>query len=257
MEHTLSTSLTVSGRSLADGLIIEQEGYGATDGWLSRAGMYRGILALLNGEEIPEPECTPNCGTRLFVYRYDLGLAYQLHVSHGRLGERRVEDHYYYTEKLKVSMSREVQLRYPCLGMIEHRWVGNKVWDGDGSETTAPQVTTSIDRAYLSKICYGTLLLTYRIHRHSYTLALPKREDTEENKYACVAYALHRTGPTWIEVQPPPGAEEMEQQCSGGGGGLDIPDKPEPDREPPYAPNVDAEIKIDYCSQEVISDSTK
>lgn len=253
---TLSATLSRPAAADRKPLIIEQEGYGPADGYLSRAGMYRGLLALLSGTQPDAPVCVDECATAFYVYRRDLALEYRLQVSHGDLGLRVRQDDLFYTQKISFVMESEADLAYPCWGVVESRWLGDVVYDRDGGITTPPVLTTSSNLLTLSKQVYGTLAITYRINRDRYDLELPRRAAAIENSYSSVAYATWTGGIEWLPVQPPPGAEESGQQCFGGGGGsLTI----VPDDEPglPVADNADAEIVIDYCTQEVISDSTK
>lgn len=242
--------------AVRDLLVIEQEGYGATDGYLSRAGLYLGLLALLDGEQPAEPVCVDDCRTALYVYRRDLLLNYRLAVSHGKLGAPVREDDIYFTERLKFVMSDTMPFRYPCRDVVESRWLGDVVYDQDGGEVDPPGQTPSVDAMTLTQPVYGTLAVTYRIDRDRYDLELPAREAAIENRYSSVAYAVYTGGLQWLAVQPPPGAEESGQQCSGGwGASLSV--IPPDDPGLPTAPNADAEIVIDYCSQEVISDTSK
>lgn len=253
MDHTHAINLT---RQTIEesGLFIEQENYGRYDGFLSLAGMYNLLFNLLDGELPDDPECYPDCGTNVYVYRYDLTLNYKLYVSYGSLGQK-IQEETFYIEKVRVSMESEVGLKYPCFGEITSRWLGDKVWDKNGREIATPSYTVEIDKVVFDEPVYGTLLLAYKINRDAYALALPKREGADQNKYTSVAYAIYSGGPTWLELEPPPGAEETDQQCKGGGGGGTV-NPPEPEDSPPYAPNVDAKKVIDYCTQEVTSDNS-
>ena len=253
MDTTHSLNLSNQGISQS-GLFIEQEPYGPSDGYLSRAGMYLVLFNILEDEEQEEPDCTDDCTTIVYVYRYDLTLNYKLYVSRGVIGVKTVQETIY-IQKVKVSMQEEVALDYPNFGETSARWLGDKVWGRDGREITPPGYTASIDKVVFDQPVYGTLLLSYKINRDCYSVRLTKRAEAEENKYSSVAYAIYKGGPTWKILEPPPGAEDTEHQCTGGGGGLDIPD-PDPDEYPPYAPNVDAEKVIDYCTGEVESDSS-
>lgn len=211
---------------------------------------------LLEGVETEDPDCTYSCGTTVYVYRYDLTLNYKLYASHGTLGDKITQGDLTYTEKVKVSMQDEVSLKYPNFGVVDTTWLGGKAWDRTGRETTAPGYTADSSKVIFDQPVYGTLLLTYRINRDKYSLSLPKRVDAEENKFSSVAYAIYKGGPTWEEIETPPGSDDTDQQCTGGGGGgLEV-DPPDPKEYPPYASNVDAKRVVDYCTQEVISDNS-
>jgi len=254
--NTLSLNLSRPASSGRDALIIEQEKPGQADGYLSRAGMYLSLLALINGEMPEEPECVNECSTTLYVYRFDLALSYQLRVSHGSLGPLERQDDLYYTEKIKVSMDDEVRLKYPCWGVVESRWIGDQVWDQDGGAIASPSFAAEVERLRFAAPVYGTLAVTYKINRDKYSLALPKRETAIENKYSSVAFAVYQGGLEYLLVDPPVGMEESDRSCIGGGGSTSI-TGPEDDPTIPHAPNVDATIEINYCTQEITSDSTK
>lgn len=252
--NTLSLNLSRPASSDRDALIIEQEQPGQADGYLSRAGMYLSLLALINGEMPEEPECVNECTTALYVYRYDLSLAYQLHVSHGSLGPMERQDDLYYTEIIKVSMDDEVRLKYPCWGVVESRWIGDKVWDQDGSATAAPGFVTEVDKLKFAAPVYGTLAVTYKINRDKYSLALPKREAAIENKYSSVAFAIYSGGGQWEMIDPPPGAESTDQQCTGGGGTTVTPGSG--GSSIPVSAHADKHITQDYCSRLITSNET-
>ncbi|MBU1418328.1 MAG: hypothetical protein KKI15_07565, partial [Proteobacteria bacterium] len=219
--NTLTLNLSNSASS-RDTLWIEQEQAGQADGYLSRAGMYRSIQALLNQEMPDEPECVNECVVTLYVYRFDLALAYRLDVSHGHLGARITEDDLYFTEKIKVSMDDEVKLKYPCFGVVESRWLGDVVYDQDGMQSVAPSFVAGVEKISFAAPVYGTFAVTYRIHRDKYLLSLPKRETAIENKYSSVAFALFTGGLELLEVDPPAGVEQTDMVCTGGGGSTSI-----------------------------------
>lgn len=253
---TLSTTLTRASFP-ADVLLIRQQEYGPTDGILSRAGLHRAIVALLADEAIPEPDCVDECATELYVYRRDLTLNYRLQVSHGTLGAKIREDDVYYAQKIKLEMDDRIGFDLPSFGVVDHRWLAGKVWDHDGNEIPPPAFTATMDGIEFAAPVYGTIVVGYRLRRDRYQLTLPRREDARENSFASVAYAVFDDGPVWLDVEPPPGAEETGSQCSGGGGGAADITPPEDDDSPPTAPNRDAREIRDYCSQEVISDTSK
>lgn len=251
--QTLSLNLSLPSSVARDTLIIEQEKPGQADGYLSRAGMYLSILALINGEMPEDPECVNECTTTIYVYRYDLALAYRLAVSHGSLGSMEREDDLYYTEKIKVSMEDEIKFKYPCFGVVESRWIGGLVWDQDGSSIAAPGFVADVDKLRFAAPVYGTLAVTYKISRDKYSLALPKRETAIENKYSSVAFAVYPGGGKWEMIDPPPGAEATDQQCTGGGGGTTI-TPGAGGSSIPVSAHADRTITVDYCSQTITSD---
>ena len=251
--NSLSLNLSNPASSRAT-LWIEQEQPSQADGYLSRAGMYRSIQALINGEMPGEPDCVNECTVTLYVYRFDLGLAYLFAASHGSLGARMSEDDLYYTEKLQVSMDDEVRLKYPCFGVVESRWLGGVVYDQDGVVTVAPSFVTDGERIRFGAPVYGTFAVTYRIHRDKYILSLPRREAAIENNYSSVAFAAFSGGVEWLEVEMPVGMEETDLQCTGGSGNTSF-GLPADGGKVPVSVHADQHSKYDYCTQEFISTS--
>ncbi len=258
-EYPLNISLSNRSSFSSKLLFIEQENPDPTDGFLSRAGLYITVHNLLEAYQQDDPDCKLGAGVFIYVYRYDLSLDYTLFASHGTLGERVVQDNLVFTQKIRPEMEDRKALSYPNFGETASSWLGDKVWDYNGNDITPPSFTTDLREIQYSQKVYGTHLLSYKIHRDKYSLALPKRELASSNKYSSVAFAIYKPGPpVWLEIKVPGGVEETDEQCSGGGGGgLDHnPPDPKP-YEPPYAPNTDAEQKVDYCTQETISDTSQ
>jgi len=251
-QHNLSLNLTRPASSSLAKLIIKQKEYDAVDGILSRAGLHTALFALLNEEEVPDQICTSDCGTTLYVYRYDPSLPYALYVSHGALSERVVEE-VYVPLKLAFRMEQEKSLALPCFGIGDYRWLGDKAWNADASLIAPPSISSTINSVSAGQPVYGTLAVAIKVVRDRYSLRLPQRVEAEENKFSSVAYAIHKGGPTWEHIKPPPGAEDTGQQCSGGGGsGPDI-EPPDDPYKPPTAPHRDGRQVTDYCTQEVTS----
>lgn len=246
-EHLLPILYRLPSSAFRDGLWIEQKNPDPADGYLSRAGMYRSILALLNGDLPEEPDCVNDCVVDLYVYRYDLGLSYRLQASHGQLGNAIVEE-LYFTEKIRVSMVDELRLKYPNFGVVESRWLGDRVWNQDGALTTAPSFVATMDMVRFSGAVYGDFLITYKINRDRYQLALPAREASIENKYASCAFATYQGGIKWEPIEPPAGLEQTDQHCTGGGGSTTIGGPPD-GRNIPVAAYADKKTEIDYCTQ--------
>ncbi len=242
-----------SAESSTDELWIEQEDISKTDGYLSRSAMYLAIWALLENGEPKAATCITDVSIDLYVYRTNLSMAYGFYSSYGVLSAKTPQIDYSFTESIKFQMTDEEGLRLPNFGIIAYRWIADAVWDAEGSPTSAPAVTFTSRKAKTSGKVYGTLQVTYKVNRDKYTLDLPKREDTEENKYSSVAYATHKGGPTWKILTVPTNAENEDAMCKGGLGGSTTISPPDDDI--PVAPNIDAETIIDYCTNEVTSET--
>jgi len=256
MSTVLSIDLSINSHD-NKGLFIEQGEPDPGDGYLSRAGMFRALLALADNEPPEEDvQCTDDIGTMLYVYRYDLTQQYTLKITRGNLGSRTTADDETFTQKIQFNMDDSASLKYPNFGVLDKTWLGKRVWDIDGGVTSAPTTTTTIDEVKLSKKIYGTLLLTYKINRDAYGCRLIPRDEAEENKYSSVAYADCDDGVKWLELKAPEGVEETGLLCKGGYGNLKVVPPPG-DKPPPSAPHKNARKVYDYCTGEVLVDDTK
>lgn len=252
MSSQLSLSISGPQSSLIDGLFIEQEESGQTDGKLSRAGMLNAISGLLNIGFIPAPVCDEECGVVVNVYKADPGLNYTFGVSHGIFGKGQTMD-FIHTEKVTFSMTDSGRLTYPNRGVISKKWLGDRVWNKDAARLDHAAISVDGQGVKTDQIVYGTAIIKYKSSRDQYRVIIPPREVAEENKYSCVAYAHYTGGVKWEVLTPPEGVEDLDLVCTGGGGSFSIGDD-EDDDKPPYAPNTNATKEIDYCDQEVISE---
>lgn len=236
------------------------------EGYMTSGGAHRFLWSLLEGGGQPSSGSPYVCregynNIWIYVYRYDPTLQYSLHLSHGSVSGKMIEGDNKYTQRIKFSSSREQRLMFPNYGTFEYGWLDNKVYDMDGNPIAPPHITVDGDVVSVDRKVFGTLLYTYKVPRDRYRASIPFREDAGESAFDSVAYALHKGGPTWAEIQAP---DSLKEYCDDGGDGFGWGDGTVIDGDDdasssdddgiPSADGMNSEKKIDYCSGEVIYD---
>lgn len=264
MNHQLSITLQIPSSSARAALILEQKGDAPLTGTVSAANMVRFLGRMLYGSDTENDwQETADCGmdgtnmvSGVYAYPSPAELAYQIETTHGTLSERVIEE-VEHTEVIALSMDDEAQTKYPVLEIVSVEAQGD-LFDGYGGIIPLPAITWTGDRIRLSRPVYGSIRVVYRMLRHAYDLTVPRRDPmtTTENFYSSVVYAWWKGDGTWLEIEPPPGAEEFaaDEGCGWGSGSINDPEEDPPTR--PQAAGADRSIVIDYCTNEVISDST-
>ena len=244
-QHSLRLAIVSpsSSRSTDDFVRLEQEPWDPYVGFLTQFGVLAYLNAILFEGEEPEPYCGGESFT-LTVYAYPSrpDLAYVAGCSWGTLGPRRVQEASY-TEAIQCDLQLEPELTYPALEVERYSWVGD-AYSPAGDVLARPEVTIAGTGIRIAEKVYGTLLVTYRLVRHLYSLAITPRPDAEENRLQSFVYACWTGGNVYIGIEAPEGAEEGECNARGSDG-LEVP----PDDQPPDHVDPDNEyIDIDYCS---------
>jgi hypothetical protein len=259
-------SLTISlvhpdqGREPLDLLLLEQEEWRPYTGRVSSVAMVNWLAAVLYGEEFTH---RLDCGMSgeamvcaVFAYPRVAGLAYQLRASHGELSERAaalVE----ITETVNFRLEATAAPRYPARQIQSARWLAD-CYDATGAVITPPTLTIDGDQLQAGLAIYGAAEVTYTTERHSYILTVARRDDAIEDHYSAVVYGVYDGGLNWLEIEPPPGVEAFEADpsavCGLGSfaGSVEHPDPDLGDIPGQFAHRV---VKIDYCSQDIISDN--
>jgi hypothetical protein len=267
MNQSLAITLQVpSGLVERDLLILEQEERGAHVGSVSRAQFVEYLGRQLYGTDTENSwqeaiDCGmdgTDCVTAVLAYPYLAALPYQIAATWGMLGERIVQE-YTQEEVLELSLANQAATKYPCQEIITARALGD-LFDERGVVVPLPSITISGDTVTLSRKVYGKVLVAYRVIRHRYSLRVPRRDlaTTAENYYSSVVYAWWAGGVRHVEIEPPPGAEEYaedEAEC-GRGQGNSGDDGDDDGPNIPRAAGADRSIIYDYCSGELISDTT-
>lgn len=273
MAESQYTALRITrGLSSASGiargsLLIEQEAWSPYVGYLTRGGAVAYLQALLFGE--PEDAPPPNCGigpdgritAEIYTYPDPPELLYNIAATNGSVGLGAVED-LNYTEIIQVQGERTPALRYPTRSIISAEWVRDAYTRLGVTVPVSPLAIAdgrvTLDAAGL----YGTMLVTYRVHRRRHTVTIPPLPDDPDNRFKSFIFANWDGGNAVAEFKPPADAEdsassEADGRCNtdylsalGNGygiAGLQIAD----DDDPPVAKPEDINYTIDYCSGEV------
>ncbi|MCA1807444.1 MAG: hypothetical protein LC687_06330 [Actinobacteria bacterium] len=254
--NSLSYSNRSAGAATKEMLMIRQADI--EEGYMTSGGAHRFLWSLLEGgEQSTSSDSTYDCSEGwddvwIYVYRYDPNLQYVLRLSHGVLYGKTPDEDNTYTQKIKFSSSKEQRLMFPTYGEVDYTWLGNKVYDMNGNPIAPPKITEKDGTVFSDQQVFGTLLYTYSVPRDKYHARIYLREDAGVGAFDSVAYALHKGGPTWAELQAP---ASLKEYCGGGGGGRTTIDEEEEEEDgPPHADHVDSAKKIDYCTGEVIYD---
>lgn len=255
---TIPFSAPAASREPVVALMLEQKPWRPYTGYLTKVGM---VQALSNRLYSTAYDNLVDCGMdgdqmacTIYAYPYDPCLHYMLATSYGELSDREI-DEFEYEELVNVSLDNEITLQYPAQEIISVDWEG-EVWDVDGAVTQAPAYTVQDKIISLNRPVYGALRVKYRVNRHVYILTVEKRAESPENFFSAVVYGVYPGGITWLDIEPPAGAEEfagVDATCGYGAGSVSIEDVSGPGSIPSGVWG-DRVIKKDYCSQETISD---
>lgn len=255
-------------RDPLDLLKIEQEEWAPYTGYVTKANVVKYLAELLygSGDEV-QVDCgmvgdTVVCG--VFAYPLEPDLTYQLHTSWGELSERSVEE-IEHEEIINVTLRRnddtdqvysEESLTYPALEILSTEWLGD-TYGADGAYIAPPVITTDGATLQIGAACYGAVRVRYRVLRHTYILNIARREESIQNHFSAVVFGVYSGGINWLEIDPPPGAEEYaaDLECGWGNHGVVEPEEDDPLEDPPMRHANRRQVK-DYCSQEITSDVT-
>lgn len=249
----LRISRSLAGRETKNRVLLEQEPWDPYVGMLTKGGAFAYIRNLLfdEGDGVQE-----NCGVdadgwitgSVYAYPDPAALAYKIGVSHGKLGPR-IETELQYAELLQIQNETEPELRYPTTSIISASWVTDALAK-DGETMPRPAISTAGGRVRIAAKTYGTILVIYRVIRHTYQVWISPRPTAAENKYQSFIYAIWDGGNNVIEYKPPADAEDGGR-CNSlaryGEGGTE----PPTDCEPPHASPEDLHYDVDYCTGEV------
>jgi len=257
----MSNTLTVSfeGKAAQEkgvALLLEQAKFGDFTGKVSKGAVVQYMRSLIYGEDRPSMDCGLNEDGDSFscmvnAYPVSPVFAYNLHVAYGEVSEMVVVE-YDFTETVNVKLESELKLSYPAQEIISAEFIGSG-YDQAGTVTVLPALNVGSDSVTVSKPIYGAVSVVYKILVHSYAVTV-KRQPGNETAFPAVVYANYNGGVTWLEIEPPTGSEENFVSCGFGYSGTVTGEGDETGL--PIANPVHRTIKVNYCTQEIISDSS-
>lgn len=241
-----------------DLLMIEQESWQRYTGKVTKQEMVRLILSWLNNGDY---EANANCATdgktllcRVLVWPRVAGLIYEMLASWGSLS-RPVIEIVEETELLQFHLTDTETPRHPVRQMLSVTWA-DECYDLTGQSIAAPKLYLSGQDLRANKKVYGTAEIRYLAERHSYLLTIPRREEAYDKHFEATVAGIYPGGLNWLQMTMPPGIEAFEHdanyRCGGSSSGHII--EPKNDDRVPEPDGRDYEARIDYCSQELISD---
>ncbi len=201
-------------------VMIEQEPWPKDVGQTSKN---QGILAMgsmIFGGTLPSANCggLSEFSTPVYVYPSAYFLRFTFHISHG---DMILESASYDVreEIVQCSLSETALLDYPVHAMILMQWVGD-CYGSDGSVISKPIITIdkTVDGRTLtfSDKVYGSLRVKYYVKRYTYKARIEEREDSIENNFQSVVFAIWDGGISFEEIEPPSGFEETVGNCDNG-----------------------------------------
>lgn len=227
----LRITRSTSARDTSASVLLEQEPWDRYVGLLTRGGVVVYLRSLLFDEPPQEEKCAALDGVVggiVYAYPDPPGLAYHLGISHGEAGERIVSE-LEYAEVLQIQNEQRPSLRYPTGEILSATWVTD-AFAADGESLPRPAVSIAGGQIVIAAPVYGTLLVIYRVTRHTYRVRIAARPTAPENKYQSYVYAVWDGGNNFIEYQPPVDAED-DGRCNNsrrGDGDISAPDRCEP-----------------------------
>jgi hypothetical protein len=230
-------------RDTDDFVLLEQDRWEANIGYITKFAMFQYINHLLFNADPPAANC-PVLGPRtVYAYPSRPDLNYRIGCTWGTLGPRRVNESDF-QEALQCNLQTELETRYPPLAVTGYTWLGD-AYSPAGDVLTRPAVTIADGKIRIAQAVYGTLLVSYTVHRHLYSLATPVRPGALENTIQSHVYACWAGGNTVIEIEQPEGAEDGE--CNYNHSTV-LNVNPSPDSPPDHVDPENEYIDIDYCT---------
>lgn len=249
-------------RRSVDALLLEQDKWKPYTGYVTKAAVARYLANIFWPEDSFDPrfDCGISGGQMIlpiYCYPYSPGLTYNLKTSYGTLSER-AQDLVEFSEVINFGLKKEASTKYPLRNLLKSEWVGD-VFDTQGNVTALPAVSFQQSSITTATPVYGALRVTYSVERHTYILTVDARKEEVENLFSAVVYALYAGGIKWLEIEPPPGADEYlegAEDCRWMWTSTGSATYPDDRKSRPKAAYADRIIIKDYCSGETISDET-
>ncbi len=236
-----------------DLLMLEQEPWGSYIGVLTKLFFARYLQSALYGrnDEQEPVDCGWGETMALTVYAYPLApeVHFRLATTCGQMGELQQET-IIERQSISFDLATEQTITHPAAAILDAQWLAGPYTTG-GARVSAPSLQVR-GRSVISPIpLFGSVWLTLEVQRTTCIITL-ERDEAEKLLIAgwsefCVG--LPNGGrPVAIELEAPPGAEEMAKlglPC--GRGGFSAAVKDGDDGREPVAPPSNKHIKCDYC----------
>lgn len=241
-------------------LVFEQEPWSPNMGYLTKVAAVALVGRILGFTSDPAPFCGDDgegYSKKIYAYPCPSDLRYDINISSGTIGGRVVELKEF-SEEMRINYNLTNQLRFCVSSLISYEWIGD-TFDLKGQAVSKPTVTIDSGVVTVSKKIYGVLRIKYEVYRHVYEARVRPIITADENSLVCYIYAVWDGGNGYLEVDPPPGAEEKvcnNRRDFGTGIPLDGIDGSEfgdtTIREPNGTPRCvrpqDETVEEDYCS---------
>lgn len=209
--------------------------------------------SIVQGKRPASVNCNLNADGELvatvYAYPSPSNLNFNTRLTHGRITGRQVRTESF-EEIILFRISDEERTSYPVSSMQSYRWLGD-IYDENGAVVNTPNTSYSNNYFNLSQKIYGSLLVKYNVRRHIFDIAIPENEDEEDNKWDSVVYATFNGGVSWVEVRGEESNSLSGTECETSVGSVVDSDDDDDDDEGSASGRY---TKIDYCSQDIISD---
>ena len=237
--------------------MLEQKPWDSYTGALTKLFFARYLSGILygNGQEEDPVDCGWGDTMALTVHAYPLapGVRFRLAATCGIFGELQQET-IIERQSISFDLATEQGIPHPATAILDAKWLAGPYTTG-GARVSAPKLSVR-GRSIISPIpLFGSVWLTLEVQRSTCIITLT-REEAEALLVAgwseFCAGMPEGGRPVAIELEAPPGAEEMAKlglPCGRGGfSGSINKDDGQPD---PVAPKANKHIKGDYCKLEL------
>lgn len=263
MAPSLTINLANPAADERDYVLIEQEPWPEDVGRTSASQGAIAIGAMLFGGALP----LPNCGglgafdTPVYVYPSRSDLHYLFNVSHGQFQSGVVEV-LTREEMVQCSLQEDAELDYPVRSRISMQWIG-PCYNENGQVVGRPIVKQIGRKLFFNKKVYGSIRVKYTVYRRTYNVCISSRQDAIENNFDCVAFCVWKGGLEHKEIEAPDGYGISFGNCGNGlyhplingdGSSTDVCQPDWGQGTYPKAVRADKLTKVDYCSQQILSE---
>jgi len=242
-------------------LRIEQEAWPNTTGIITKQEMIRMVSSSLIGSDYePSIDCGVADGKLVCtVYAYPLvaGLIYQLYASWGDL-EGPTVDMFETAELVQFRLTDEETPEYPPRKILSVSWA-DECCGPDGEFVPPPELTIDGESILSSATVYGTAVVRYLCERHTYALTAPRRETSFSDNFGSVLVGAYQGGLVRLNINMPPGIEafnaDADATCGASWGGSASLSNDDDNQDIPTASPASRTTVINYCAQQVESDT--